>query len=377
MKKIKVNGIEIKMPNERVMYSFTIKSIDFIKFSSVKQARRDEEFSLVAYQRPEVKAHILEIAKYLARGDAILPNAIVISLDPQKINFEHYQRQGSGIGSMGELTISYEEEIPSAWIIDGQQRTQALREAKLLNFPIFVTAFAESDENVQRQQFVNVNSSKPLPSALINELLPHLEQVPAKFSKKALPSAVAEILATDKNSPFFGLVKLATMNLENKTKPVVEFNSLVLAIANCAKNKNSFIRVKFESGGVKQIKEVAENLILWWKSVKVIFPNAWGKLPKESRLMHGAGIWVMTHLADHVARCYGRWPAKEEIVKDQTAIRDHVAWTLEDEKWENIDGVGYDMKWNEIQNTAAHKNLLANYIIRKWEMARGGKLCRR
>ena len=139
MKCVKVNGIEIKMPNKRVMYTFSLKSSDFIKFSSVKQATRDKEFRLVAYQRPEVKSHINEIAKYLSRSDAILPNAIVISLDPKKIDFEHYQRQGSGIGSMGELTISYENEMPSAWIIDGQQRTQALRETKLLDFPIFVS----------------------------------------------------------------------------------------------------------------------------------------------------------------------------------------------------------------------------------------------
>ena len=107
---------------------------------------------------------------------------------------------------------------------------------------------------------------------------------------------------------------------------------------------------------------------------KNIFPNAWGKLPKNSRLMHGAGIWAMIHLADHVARSYGRWFAEEEVIKDQEAIKDYLAWT--DGKWENIDGVGNDMKWNDIQNTAAHKKLLTNYIIRKWEMTRGGKLRR-
>ena len=106
----------------------------------------------------------------------MIPNALVIAFD-KRVEFEplpgvpytDYARHGTII-----IPISEDEadEDKPGWIVDGQQRSAAIRDARVDSFPICVTAFiAESDEE-QRSQFILVNSAKPLPKGLIYELLP-------------------------------------------------------------------------------------------------------------------------------------------------------------------------------------------------------------
>ena len=64
------------------------------------------------------------------------------------------------------------DEDKPGWVVDGQQRTAAIREARSRAFPICVTAFITDSDADQRSQFILVNSTKPLPKGLIHELLP-------------------------------------------------------------------------------------------------------------------------------------------------------------------------------------------------------------
>ena len=41
-------------------------------------------------------------------------------------------------------------------------------------------------------------------------------------------------------------------------------------------------------------------LVAYWTAVKQTFPDAWGKPPSKSRLMHGAGLRSMGRLMDRV-----------------------------------------------------------------------------
>src|SRR3546814_11098195 len=41
-------------------------------------------------------------------------------------------------------------------------------------------------------------------------------------------------------------------------------------------------------------------LVLYWTAVRDTFPDAWGKPPSQSRLMHSAGIRAMAALMDPV-----------------------------------------------------------------------------
>ena len=44
-----------------------------------------------------------------------------------------------------------------------------------MNFPVVIVGFQASSPELQREQFILVNKTKPLPRDLLNELLPHIQ----------------------------------------------------------------------------------------------------------------------------------------------------------------------------------------------------------
>src|SRR5256885_14896797 len=95
-----------------------------------------------------------------------------------------------------------DEEDRPGWIVDGQQRAAAIRDARVERFPIFVNAFITEEVAEQRAQFILVNSTKPLPKGLNHELLPSTEApLPLALHKKRLPALLLERLNNDADSP--------------------------------------------------------------------------------------------------------------------------------------------------------------------------------
>ena len=94
----------------------------------------------------------------------------------------------------GELVIPVDESLPDdqkpAWLVDGQQRSAAIRDADLAEFAVAAVGFIAHGEAEQRSQFILVNNTKPLPKGLIHELLPDTEgHLPTAYARKQLPRA--------------------------------------------------------------------------------------------------------------------------------------------------------------------------------------------
>src|SRR5436305_14774131 len=113
----------------------------------------------------------------LNHRDPMILNAIVIAFD-KRARFEPYGTEITAIENTcrsGTLIVPIEEGIADfekpGWIVDGQQRMAAIRDAAISSFPICVTAFVAEGEQEQKAQFILVNSTKPLPKGLIYELL--------------------------------------------------------------------------------------------------------------------------------------------------------------------------------------------------------------
>src|SRR3546814_13396475 len=70
------------------------------------------------------------------------------------------------------------------FVVDGQQRLSALAEVDR-DFQVFVSALICRDEAELRRQFVLINNSKPLPKSLIYELLPTVDDLPARLSRRS------------------------------------------------------------------------------------------------------------------------------------------------------------------------------------------------
>ena len=132
----------------------------------------------------------------------MVPNAIVLAFD-SRVRFEpakgtsptDYSRPGITVIPLEE---NLSDERKPGFIVDGQQRLAAIREAAIERFPICVTAFITNDVSQQTEQFILVNSTKPLPKGLIYELLPRTTaQLPTLLNRRRLPAQLLERLNLD------------------------------------------------------------------------------------------------------------------------------------------------------------------------------------
>src|SRR5438034_4201688 len=193
---LRLPSIEVQQSPGRVLYTFAVEGKVIPTFATISRIRR-QDGAVQGYQRPEVLAHISEIRKYLEGPSPMIPNAVVIAFD-SRVRFESDQ-SGSCVGytRSGTLVIpmdpaALEDEKPG-FIVDGQQRLAAIREANLTSFPTCVTAFITDNVCEQTEQFILVNSTKPLPKGLIYELLPSTQGVlPTQLEKRRLPALLPD-----------------------------------------------------------------------------------------------------------------------------------------------------------------------------------------
>ena len=85
-------------------------------------------------------------------------------------------------------------------MVDGQQRTLALSRTKNTDIPVPVIGFTSPDLGTKTT--IHHHTVKPLPSRLINELLPEVNKVAKGSEVKKLPSELCNMLNVDQDSPF-------------------------------------------------------------------------------------------------------------------------------------------------------------------------------
>src|SRR5262249_16798947 len=196
--------------------------------------------------------------------------------------------RGAEAGGEGTVSGTLEIHLPKAgapkpaWIVDGQQRTLALAQSETRRqFPIPVNAFVADEVDLQRDQFLRVNNTRPLPRGLITELLPEVSTtLPARLAAKKLPSAVCDWLNQNQDSPFFGLIRRASLTRAAKARAVVTDTGVVKMIEDSLPST---------SGCLFPYRNIASNetdlagicgvLVAYWSAVKRVFPKAWGKPP--------------------------------------------------------------------------------------------------
>src|SRR5262249_29606843 len=113
------------------------------------------------------------------------------------------------VADVGTLAIPIRSEGERvAWIVDGQQRSLALSRTKNNNVPVPVIGFVSDDLELHREQFILVNKARPLPTRLINELLPEVSvRLPRDLAARRLPSELCNLLNKDPESPFHKLIR--------------------------------------------------------------------------------------------------------------------------------------------------------------------------
>ena len=361
---LSVLALELSQGTTRKLYSFAVDGKLLPQFAAISRVHENVDNNIAGYQRPEILAHIADIREYLETKDPILPTSMVVAFD-SSVRFEPVQTESDECrtGRSGILRIPLSDQLGNprkvAWMVDGQQRTAAIRDAAISSFPVFVTGFIAESDKEQREQFILVNSPKPLPKSLIYELLPATEsRLPALLQRRRFSASLLRRLNKDANSPFREMVRTPT-----NPKGVITDNSILKMIENSLSD-GALYAYKI-AGTLEADREGMLTLLKsYWEATAAVFDDAWGLPPKRSRLMHGAGIIGMGLLMDALAEgCQpGDEPTAEEFRVRLESMKEACHWT--EGYWEFRDG--RTRNWNEIQNTPKDIQMLAMHLLKEY-----------
>lgn len=355
MKTTTVPCLRIKQSDDRSIYSFAADGKDIQKFASISRIARTENGELEGYQRPEISRHIDDIRRYLEQSNAILPNALIIAFNKQ-LRFTAVEKGGNDC-ELGRLEIPVADEEKPGWIVDGQQRMAALRQMTGRRIMVPIIGIESRGIEDEREQFVLINNTRPLPKSLVYELLPSLgDSVPPRMRARQAAYNVLEVLASDPESPFFHRIKTTTS--QHLPHANIKDVSILRMIENSVENG---ILARYPQTPRPQAKVLNQ----YWTAVKQVFPDAWHLPPRESRLTHGAGIISMGFLMDAIAfrlKQAGKNLNADSFRAELKPLVSSLAWTKG--SWELAPGMS--IPWKEIQNTGRHIDLVTNYLIRTY-----------
>jgi len=362
---IVVRALHTKQGDGLDVFAFFIRGADIVKVADISRVERDETDELKGFQRPEIRNHVKGIVDYLNQGNVLFPNAIILAMSPQ-VRFAASRGTkptgDEGLAQGGTLTIpAYQEGKRVAWIVDGQQRSLALAQASKYDIAVPVVGFVSDSLAVQREQFILVNKAKPLPSRLINELLPETDGIllPRDLSSRKVPSEICGLLNRDPNSPFFKLIKRTSDRAASTA--VITDTAVIKMIRNSMNNPlGALAPYKATAREGADVEAMYRLLCTFWSAVKATFPDAWGKDPRQSRLMHSAGIEAMGVLMDRIfARLAGGDEDAQTVQRELERVAPSCRWTKG-----NWDSLG--IAWNDIQNIPRDIKRLQDALVRAY-----------
>lgn len=346
---------------DKAVYAFFVAGADLLKFAEISRVHRDGEGSLQGFQRKGIKSHVQAITDFLDQGPVLFPNAIILAISSRaRFTQARGEKPGGDVRSCeaGTLRIPLPHDGPkAAWIVDGQQRSIALSQAQNKSFPVPVVAFVSEELSVHREQFILVNKAKPLDPRLINELLPEVDTAfPRDLSSRKIPSELVNLLQTSPDSPFQGLIKRLS---EDSTTAVITDSALMKAIRSSINSAlGSLAPYKATADCPADVDAMYSALVAYWTAVRRVFPEAWGRPPTESRLMHSAGIEAMSLLMDRIlSRAAPGTDLLQHATESLTRIAPYCRWTSG--RWAEL-----QRDWNEIQNVGRDIKLLSGHLAR-------------
>lgn len=335
-------AIQAKQSDGHQVLSFAAKTADILKFAEIERIGRDSDGSLTGFQRHQIAPHIKEIRSYLSQDNAILPNPIVIAFV-----------EGATVTPIEQgfvqLTIDTAVNKPG-FVVDGQQRLTALSGLLDKDFEVLVSALICEDYDEMRQQFVLLNNTRPLPKALIYELLPLTPDLPERYTTRAFAAKMVEMLNYDETSSLHGQIYQHT----NPTGVIRD-----TAIQKIVMGSVTDGAIRQFMGAEDYVEKSLALLSDFFQAVQDVFPGAWkGHKPKSSRLVHGAGIVAMGYLLEFLYARTGI-ATRESFAEHLEAIADQCYWTSGVWPFSTND----QREWNRIQNVPADTMTLASYLV--------------
>ena len=360
-------ALRVQQKGDQCVFLLSLKGTEVLELAGVSRVNRDDDGKLIGYQRAEVRRHVREIAEYLRSPKMLMAHPLILSFNSGvKFVSSRGQKTSDGIAVAGMLRIPWpngSDEKP-AWIVDGQQRALAISLCADKEFAVPICAFVADDVELQRDQFLRINNSRPLPRGLVTELLPQVSSpLPPKLAIRKIPSALCDLLNREEKSPFQGLIKRPSSSGKESDRAVVTDTVVVKMIeeslthpSGCLFPHRNIATGEYDEAAIWAVLHV------YWSAVREVFPEAWGKPPTESRLMHGVGIRAMGKLMDRIMASIDlrRKDAGKTVRQELQSIAAFCRWTAGE--WEQLGGI----PWNELQNLHKHLSMLSNFLIRAY-----------
>lgn len=315
---------------------------EVLMWAEIERAGRSADGSLRGFQRPQIAGHIKEIRDYLADPNAVLPNPIVVAF----VGGVTIQEELDGTA----LISICPAQSGLGFVVDGQQRLTALSGLPDKNFQVFVSILVCNDYEELRRQFVLINNTRPLPKALIYELLPGVDNLPQRLSSRSVAAHITERLNYDEGSSL-------RRQIYQHTNPsgVIRDTAIQRVILNSA--SDGALR---ELKGREDATEAAFRLLSdFYGAVQDVFPEDWkGHSPRTSRLVHGAGIVAMGYVMEFL---YARDGARDRssFARGLSVLKGRTAWTRGSWRFSDTEIV----PWNAVQNVQRHIMALAHHLV--------------
>jgi DGQHR domain-containing protein len=247
-----------------------------------------------------------------------------------------------------EIEIDAGGQMPG-YVVDGQQRLNALYGLPDKDFEVFVSALICENYEELRRQFILINNTRPLPKALIYELLPSVSDLPEQFASRSFAAALTEKL-NFKDSSLKG-------KIYQHTNPagVIRDTAIQKVIMTSAEN-GALREIALRSDADEEAFKIISD---YYAAVQRTFRKDWeNHTPKTSRLIHGAGIRAMGYVMDLL---WERNGARNQAAFEEglACLDGHTAWTSG--TWRFADNE--IVPWNAIQNVDKQINGLAHYLV--------------
>lgn len=353
VQRLKIFGVASKISEGSSRLQFTIDGRLIRCFSAVD---RLDVVAGTGNQRDEIYKHVSEISKGMQAGVQV-PNSVILVFNEKVFSWaptdeeipeswvvcrqlaewstiRHPNEADRVIQEVCpiELDIPFRnaafDEEKTAFLVDGQQRTAALSLVDIDSVPTFfltVNAIVGNQEEA-KNTFRIANSTVRITTDFSRALVGTLDETPGYVKEEKKVAQAVKLLAIDlADSPFKGMVKHPGM--DGRGLPIV-YNTLFSVVSSF--NQSG---IDFGDDG----KKLAQCVSQAYRVVAEVWPEAWGKNPKESKLSHGAGLRAIGRVLVDLLRVQTSihnsdlsdpkiWTAIESSLK---RLRQKVLWTLQ------------------------------------------------
>ncbi|MDY7231538.1 DGQHR domain-containing protein [Hyalangium rubrum] len=386
--RLRLIAVEADLGNEERRFQFTCEAR---LIRSIARIDRLDSLAGTGNQRGEIEKHVAEIAQGISNGTQI-PNSVLLVLQEDRVVEPEAEDEAPEsfirIKPLSEFTTvpiphqanmmaqrfrtveldfpfrraAFDEE-KSAVLVDGQQRTAALALVdvdKVKAFQISVNANV-GDADAAKRVFMIANSTQKIETQFSRALLASMDDQSVGYLQKERARALAAkaLALDDPSSPFKGLIQYP--GVKNDKRPPIAYNSLFQVVSTFANSSVDF------GENPERLASVVKRS---YELVKKVWPVAWGQKPKDSRLMHGAGLRAMAFLLanklEQLFSNHGDLDSPElwsDLEASLTRLRTRVVWSLiETQDSTEKAKTNYTKEVSTRQNTNNDIAELANFL---------------